>query len=28
MRVHENPIMLEPGQSITAAYKVIVKDDQ
>ena len=28
MRVHENPIMLEPGQSITAAYKVIVKDNQ
>ncbi|MBR6436228.1 MAG: PmoA family protein, partial [Thermoguttaceae bacterium] len=26
MRVHETPILLEPGKSITAAYKVIVKD--
>ena len=26
MRVHESPILLEPGKSITAAYKIIVKD--
>lgn len=27
MRVHEDPILLEPGQTITAAYKVVLKDE-
>ena len=28
MRVHENPILLEPGKSITAAYKIVIKDKE
>ncbi|MBQ9456685.1 MAG: PmoA family protein, partial [Thermoguttaceae bacterium] len=27
MRVHEDPILLEPGQTITAEYKVVLKDE-